>query len=77
MINAFGSDSEAPGYRTGFSIGLGLAATAACSTLILEYSYWRINKKREAMDEYEIRNKYSEEQLALMGDKSPLFKHQL
>jgi MFS family permease len=70
-------DSEKPGYPTGFGVGLAFAAMAVCSTLVLEFSYWRINKARAAMDEDEIRGRFSSEELALMGDGSPLFKHQL
>lgn len=41
--------------------------------------YWlilkRINAKRDTMDENEIRAKYTEEELAEMGDDSPLFRY--
>lgn len=70
-------ENEKPGYKTGFSVGLSFAAMAVVSTLLLEFSYWRINKQRTALNEDEVRSQYSEEQLALLGDKSPLFKHQL
>jgi MFS family permease len=70
-------ENEKPGYRTGFSIGLSFALIAVVSTMLLEYSYWRINKQRAAMSEDDIRVQYTDEQLALLGDKSPLFKHQL
>lgn len=70
-------DSEEPGYPTGFTIGLVFAATAMASAAILELSYSRENKKRAAMDEADIRAKYSDEQLALLGDKSPLFTYKL
>lgn len=70
-------DVEKPGYPTGFGTGLAFALAALVSTLFLEYSYWRLNKQRAAMNEVEIREKYTDEQLARLGDKSPLFKHQL
>jgi len=71
-------DSEkSKGYPTGFGIGLGLSAAAICSTLFLEYSYWRINKRRDAIPEAEIRAQYTDDQLALMGDQSPLYRHKL
>lgn len=70
-------DSEAPGYPTGFGIGLGFAASVLVSTVILEFSYWRINKNREKMSEGEVRAKYSEEELADLGDQSPLFRYKL
>lgn len=71
-------DSEKnKGYPLGFGIGLGLAAMTVCSTLFLEYSYWRINKQRDAVSEESVRSQYTEEQLAAMGDRSPLFRHKL
>jgi hypothetical protein len=47
------------------------------STVVLELSYKRINKKRDAMDEEEVKAMYTEEQLARMGDKSPFFRYKL
>ena len=70
-------DREAPGYPTGFGIGLACAAAGVVNTLALDYVYYRTNKKREAMDEGEIRAQYTEEQLAKMGNDSPLFKYSL
>lgn len=70
-------DTEDPGYPTGFSIGLAFAALTLISTVILEVSYWRINKKRDLLQEEDIRAQYSDEQLARMGDKSPLFRYKL
>lgn len=71
-------DSEKDkGYPTGFSIGLAFAAITLISTVVLELSYSRINKLRDAMDEDEVRAKYTDEQLARMGDKSPFFRYKL
>ncbi|KAF2227681.1 MFS transporter [Elsinoe ampelina] len=71
-------DSEKnKGYPTGFAIGLVFAALTLVSTSILEWSYWRVNKQRDAMDEDQVRREYNEEQLARMGDNSPLFRYKL
>lgn len=70
-------DSQKPGYPLGFGLGLGLAAATILTTCFLEYSYWRINKTRDAVSEDEVRAQYTDEQLAGMGDKSPLFRHKL
>ena len=70
-------DSKKPGYPLGFGLGLALAVLTIFSTLFLEYSYWRINKKRDAMSEDEIRLQSSEDDLARLGDKSPLFRYKL
>lgn len=70
-------DTEDPGYPTGFSIGLAFAALTLISTVVLEFSYWRINNARDLLDEDDVRAQYSDEQLAKMGDKSPLFRYKL
>lgn len=70
-------DNEKPGYPTGFGIGLGFAAFTLFSTVILELSYMRLNKKRDALDEAQIREEYTEAELQKMGDGSPLFKYKL
>jgi hypothetical protein len=54
---------------------LAFALTALVCVAGLEYSYWYINKKRAAMDEHEVRRMYNVEQLARMGDRSPLFRY--
>lgn len=70
-------DKESPGYPTGFGIGLAFSAATLVATLALEFSYWKLNKKRDALDEEDVRTRYSEDQLARMGDKSPLFRYKL
>jgi len=70
-------ESQKPGYPLGFGLGLGLAAMTIFSTLFLEYSYWSINKQRDTIPEEEVRAQYTEDQLAAMGDKSPLYRHKL
>lgn len=68
---------EAPGYPTGFGTGLAVVASAVLSSMFLEFSYWRLNKKRNAMDRATILSTYSEEELSRMGDASPFFKYTL
>lgn len=70
-------DNQKPGYPLGFGMGLALAASTICSTLFLEYSYWRINKKRDLISEEDVRAQYTDEQLDRLGDRSPLFRHKL
>jgi len=38
---------------------------------------WRSNKKNAELSEDEVREKYTDEELDQMGDKSPLFKYTL
>lgn len=68
-------DNEQPGYPTGFAIGLAFAAVTLACVVCLEWSYWRINKARDLLDEVDVRREYNDEQLARMGDKSPLFRY--
>ena len=70
-------DSEEPGYPTGFGIAVGLTCCALVANLVLEFSYKTINRKRDAMDVDEIHRLYSDEQLAQLGDKSPLYRYKL
>lgn len=63
--------------RANIGNAIGFAAFTLLSTVVLELSYMRLNKKRDALDEADIREQYSEEDLQKMGDKSPLFKYKL
>ena len=47
------------------------------SSLVLEWLFWRINKKNARKTEEEWRAIYTEAQLEKMGDRSPLFKYHL
>ncbi|KAL4797764.1 major facilitator superfamily domain-containing protein [Aspergillus venezuelensis] len=68
--------SQAPTYPVGFGISMGMLAVFGCIWPII---YWvilrRINAKRAAMNETEVRMRYTNEELADMGDLSPLFRY--
>ncbi|KKA25867.1 MFS transporter [Rasamsonia emersonii CBS 393.64] len=66
--------SEAPSYPTGFGCSLAFSVAGIIAVIVLDLNYSRLNRKRSRMSEEEIRRKYSDEQLASMGDKSPLFR---
>lgn len=68
---------ESPRYPTGFGTSLAFAAAGIVSALLLEFFYWSHNKKYEHTTEEEIREKYTDEQLDKLGNKSPLFKYSL
>jgi sugar phosphate permease len=70
-------DREKPKYPTGFGASFAIAALGIVAALSLDLIFWRINKKRDGMAEYEIRAKYTEEELDKMGDRSPLFRYRL
>ncbi|KAK6538388.1 hypothetical protein TWF694_011267 [Orbilia ellipsospora] len=70
-------DKEAPRYPTGFGTSFAFAAAGIVAGLILEYALWTINKKNAKITEEEVREKYSDEQLERLGERSPLFKYTL
>lgn len=70
-------ESESPSYPTGFGCSLGFAAAAMCAVVLLDVLYSRINRKRDRMDIEQIRQQYTDEQLAEMGDRSPLLRYVL
>lgn len=70
-------EDEAPGYPTGFGTSLAFAAAGFVAVIVLDVAYDRINKRRDMMVEEEIREKYSDEELADMGDRSPIFRYTL
>ncbi|VUC20478.1 unnamed protein product [Clonostachys rosea] len=70
-------EDEKPTYPTGFGASLGFAGLGVIACLLLEFFFWRINKSRDAMTEAEVRRKYTEEELEMMGDRSPFFRYAL
>lgn len=68
---------EAPWYPTRFGVSLGMAALGMVAALTSEFALWTINKKNSLLSPEEIYARYSKEELAAMGDKSPLFKYKL
>jgi len=70
-------NTEAPRYQTGYGSVLGFATTGVAAAFTLEFLYWSHNKRNANVTEEEAVAQYGEEKLALMGDKSPLFKYAL
>jgi len=70
-------EKEAPKYATGFGSSLAFAAAGITACLLLEFLLWRSNKKNAELSEEEVRERYTDEELEQMGDKSPLFKYTL
>lgn len=69
---------EAPTYNTGFGICLAmLVLFGMVWPAIYRIMLKRINDRRDAMSREEIMSTYTEEQLADMGDLSPLFRYAL
>lgn len=69
-------EKEKPKYPTGFGLSLAFGASGIIVALLLEWSYKYANAQKAKIVE-EAQNKYTEEELFDMGDKSPLFKHVL
>ncbi|KAG9201204.1 hypothetical protein G6514_005933 [Epicoccum nigrum] len=70
-------EKERPMYPTGFGTSLSFAAAGLVSALVLEWLFWRINRRNGEKTEEEWRVIYTEAQLEKMGDRSPLFKYHL
>jgi len=70
-------DSEAPSYPTGYGTSFAFAAAGIVAVIVLELSLKRLNKKKDMLNEDEIRRQYTDAELDDMGEKSPLFKYAL
>ncbi|KAG5801316.1 hypothetical protein H9Q74_011608 [Fusarium xylarioides] len=70
-------DREGPQYPTGYGVSLGIICLAAACALLMEFCLWKSNKARAQLSEAEIRQKYSQEELDAMGERSPLYKYTL
>lgn len=68
-------DEEAPYYSSGYATAFALGGAGLITGLILEVTYWFVNRKRDGFDEDLIREKYGEDELERMGDRSPLFRY--
>lgn len=64
-------------YPTGFGTSL---AVLGFGNIIVPGLYWwycgRINKKRDQMSKEEIDSRYTDEELAQLGDLSPLYRYE-
>lgn len=73
--------AQAPRYPTGFGTGLGMCCAAVIMAYVLRRAFARENAKRDRLLQEEgeeaIRARYTEEELLLMGDKSPFFRYTL
>lgn len=68
-------ESEAPRYPSGYATAFSLASAGILSSMMLEFSYKRINDRRAQLSDDAIRTQYSERQLESLGDRSPLFRY--
>jgi MFS family permease len=70
-------DHEASRYATGYDVSLGIICLGVATTLALELSLKARYKSKETVDRDEVRQRYTDEQLHKLRDKSPLFNHML
>ncbi|RSM15177.1 hypothetical protein CDV31_005111 [Fusarium ambrosium] len=67
-------DREAPRYPTGYGTSLAFGLAGIIAATLLEFLLKRDNAKKAQMSEDEIHERYTDEELMNMGEKSPLFK---
>ena len=70
-------ESDAPSYNIGFGLSLAFALAGLVSALAAEAAFMVGNRRKAGMSPEEVREKYTQDQLLQMGDKSPLFKYTL
>ncbi|KAJ5596531.1 MFS transporter [Penicillium hetheringtonii] len=70
-------EDQAPHYTIGYGVSIGIICMGIMACCTLEFSLWRLNKKKSGMDESEARETYSPEQLVRMGEESPLYRYTL
>ncbi|KAJ5715289.1 uncharacterized protein N7483_012470 [Penicillium malachiteum] len=70
--------SEAPTYPVGFGIGLGMLVVFGVIWPVIYYCILKqTNARRASIPEQEVLARYTYQQLAAMGDESPLFRYAL
>lgn len=70
-------DNEAPRYVTGYGTSLAFVGSGIVAVALLEFLLWTSNKRNAKLTEDEVHGKYTDEELELLGDRSPLFKYSL
>jgi MFS family permease len=72
---------EKPKYTTGFAASLAMCVAAIAMTFVLRWAYARENRQRDQMiqehGEEAVRARYTDEEMLMMGDKSPFFRYTL
>ncbi|KAK4089371.1 hypothetical protein Purlil1_6360 [Purpureocillium lilacinum] len=69
-------ERQKPHYWLGYGFGLGMCTAAIIATMVLKTAYEKLNRQREAeWSGSEVRQRYTNEELLQMGDKSPLFRY--
>ena len=75
MSSSFYRTQDAPKFLLGHALELAFIAMGIIATLVLRFTYIRINKEREANPS--AASGLSEEELSDMGDRAPTFRYHL
>ncbi|KAJ0417559.1 major facilitator superfamily domain-containing protein, partial [Aspergillus carlsbadensis] len=70
-------ESEAPRYVTGYGNSFAFASAGIVGCLVLEFALFKLNKRKALLSEDEVRERYTDNELDEMEEKSPLFKYNL
>ena len=70
-------EREKPKYPTGFGSSFAFAAAGVVASVILELRFKYVNNRNAKISREEIHEKYTDEELQRMGDRSPLFRYML
>ena len=70
-------DSDAPKYNTGFGLSLAFAVGGIASAIAVELAFKFGNAQKAKINEDEVRAMYNDDELLLLGDRSPLFQCEL
>lgn len=70
-------ERERPRYPSGWGTCLAFVLCGLAAALALEVTYLSINRRRARLGGEQVREKYSEDVLEGMGDRSPLFRYSL
>ena len=73
MASNFYRTQDAPGYLMGHGIEMGFVVLAIVFGVLLRWMYGHINKKRDA--DVGAADRYSDNELAEMGDRAPTFRY--
>lgn len=73
MASNFYRPQDGPGYLLGHGIEIGFVLLALVCGVLLRYLYSRINKRRDA--DVGAVERYSNRELAEMGDRAPTFRY--
>lgn len=66
---------EQPRYWTGYGFSLAMVVFALIMTVVVRHANIRENARRDALSPAEVAEHYSEDDLLVLGDRSPYFRY--